>query len=490
MPHNTKTNSGFAQQTQCQTFSPLLFEGPSAEGIGGVPIHQNRGGEPQCLCHAPCVAQLDMEPKVIEENAVRTTRRGLFQYDVMHSTMTSQEGSANNWAFGYAHKAAQCRDAVLDMVQRELEACDCAGGLLLLHSLAGGTGSGVGAYFAAALRDELPHVPLLSGAVWPHRGGEVVLQGYNAVLCFAALQHAVDGLLVFDNDAVRGVCRTELRLARPCHADMNGVIARDLAGLLLPARHLTLPPAAAFGPAAALSSSRPPSPGPVRNSTQLQALARRRGSAPSPAPALPPSPEKPPAAAAAALGRPRRLFADLQRTLFAHPAYKCAALCGTPRAAGQHLNFAFQTWPSIVHHLRLTLRHGAAARERAPAAQGHNCVATALVLRGTDLRAPSGVDLTALATDPLLGPAPDGTGLGHVAASPQPFSKYSRYGCAAANSQAIVPPVQAVLAQAAEQYGAGAYLHHFAKYGVEGDTFEDSFTVLQRVLQDYRGIPP
>lgn len=42
---------------------------------------------------ARCV-QVDMEPKVIEENMTSTVRRGLFRYDAHHSKVTSQEGSA------------------------------------------------------------------------------------------------------------------------------------------------------------------------------------------------------------------------------------------------------------------------------------------------------------------------------------------------------------------------------------------------------------
>ena len=44
------------------------------------------------------------------------------------------------------------------MVQREAEKCDRLGGFLSLLSLAGGTGSGVGAYVTEMLREEFPQV--------------------------------------------------------------------------------------------------------------------------------------------------------------------------------------------------------------------------------------------------------------------------------------------------------------------------------------------
>ena len=54
------------------------------------------------------------------------------------------------------------RQMILDMVQREAEACDRIGGFLSLLSLAGGTGSGVGAYITEMLRDEFPQVIIVN----------------------------------------------------------------------------------------------------------------------------------------------------------------------------------------------------------------------------------------------------------------------------------------------------------------------------------------
>lgn len=44
---------------------------------------------------------------------------------------------------------------MLDAVRLELEKADVLGGVLLMHSLAGGTGAGVGTYLAEAIMDTL-----------------------------------------------------------------------------------------------------------------------------------------------------------------------------------------------------------------------------------------------------------------------------------------------------------------------------------------------
>eukprot|EP00667_Euglena_gracilis_P007806 EG_transcript_7888 len=426
---------------------------------------------------ARCI-QVDMEPKVVQDNLAWAARRGLFCYDPHNSHVTSQEGSANNWAFGYSHKAPECSDAVVAMAQREAERADGVGGLLLLHSLAGGTGSGVGAFLTEAMRDAFPRTPLLNAVVWPYVGGEVVLQSYNAALCFAALQHCSDGLLVFSNDKLHRVCERSLRVERPGFGDLNGVIARDLAGLLLPSRHLLVPPADSVGGPADVPSARPPSPSvtTVKDSQQLQALVRRRSTTPA---APPPAPWR--------LGRGTRPLADLQRLVFAHPAYKVSTLHCTPRIPGHHVNFSFQTWPGILKELRLMALYGDADRDRAATVQGFRSVGAFTTLRGVDLHRPGAADLSLL-QEPAFGPAADPTGLPHAAVSSQPFQKYNRHGCCLVNSQAVIGPAQAMLDSATEKYAVGAYLHHFQKYGVGADVFEDSFAVLQRVIDDYENL--
>lgn len=59
---------------------------------------------------------------------------------------------------------------------------------------------------SAGAGGQTPRTPLLNAVVWPYAGGEVVLQSYNAALCFAALQHCSDGLLVFSNRASSSSC--------------------------------------------------------------------------------------------------------------------------------------------------------------------------------------------------------------------------------------------------------------------------------------------
>jgi tubulin gamma len=58
-------------------------------------------------------------------------------------------------------------------VRREAEAADWLQGLVVLHSAAGGTGSGLGSYMTERLADAYPGAALLNCVVCPYSAGEV-----------------------------------------------------------------------------------------------------------------------------------------------------------------------------------------------------------------------------------------------------------------------------------------------------------------------------
>ncbi len=56
-----------------------------------------------------------------------------------------------------------------------------------MNSLAGGTGSGLGAHIVERLREDFGKQHMLNIAVWPYQSGEVVLQNYNVLLTLNSL---------------------------------------------------------------------------------------------------------------------------------------------------------------------------------------------------------------------------------------------------------------------------------------------------------------
>ncbi|CAD7088696.1 unnamed protein product [Hermetia illucens] len=105
--------------------------------------------------YVPRAILLDLEPGTME--SVRSGPYGkLFRPD---NFVFGQSGAGNNWAKGHYTEGAELVDAVLDVVRKECENCDCLQGFQLTHSLGGGTGSGMGTLLISKIREETLKVP-------------------------------------------------------------------------------------------------------------------------------------------------------------------------------------------------------------------------------------------------------------------------------------------------------------------------------------------
>ena len=128
-----------------------------------------------------------------------------------------------------------CEEQVMELVQREAERCDRLDGLMLLQSLAGGTGSGVGAFLTQSLRERYPTSPLVNHVVWPFESGEVIVQHYNCMLTLATVADSADAVFFFENEHLDRQCRQMLKIAQPTLDDMNRTVASQLSQFCLPA---------------------------------------------------------------------------------------------------------------------------------------------------------------------------------------------------------------------------------------------------------------
>ncbi|XP_063306923.1 tubulin delta chain-like [Pelobates fuscus] len=194
--------------------------------------------------NAICV---DSEPKVIRKIR-KQVKKSCFRDS---NLIVGRRGRGNNWAFGYSGSCTNTEKSLLDLTmesfRKEVERRDCYSGTVLLHSLCGGTGSGLGAHLCEEIRDTYPAGHILSMTVAPHENGETPLQHYNSLLCLAWLQRYCDGVLLFQNDDVlrRAADLTEKKMpmvsgVQPAVSlrDMNTYIASCLVGLLYPVHSL------------------------------------------------------------------------------------------------------------------------------------------------------------------------------------------------------------------------------------------------------------
>ena len=91
---------------------------------------------------------MDLEPGTMD--SVRSGPFGqIFRPD---NFVFGQSGAGNNWAKGHYTEGAELIDAVLDVVRKEAEGCDCLQGFQMTHSLGGGTGAGMGTLLISKVR--------------------------------------------------------------------------------------------------------------------------------------------------------------------------------------------------------------------------------------------------------------------------------------------------------------------------------------------------
>lgn len=94
----------------------------------------------------------------------------------------------------------QVIEDVYEGIRREAEHCDTAPDFLMLHSLGGGSGSGMGSRLAEHLREEFPRNIIASAAITPGGGaGDAAMQSINSVLALSFLQAYADIIMLFSN---------------------------------------------------------------------------------------------------------------------------------------------------------------------------------------------------------------------------------------------------------------------------------------------------
>jgi len=144
--------------------------------------------------------------------------------------VSASDGAGNNWAKGYFSYGAEIVDEALDQVRRAAEACESLQAFQLMHSLGGGTGSGLGALLLEKLSEEYSDKLCFNFSVLPGstNGGvsDVVVEPYNAVLSLAGLIENSDAVFPIENGALYRICQKNLKIAQPSFQDVNHIIAQ------------------------------------------------------------------------------------------------------------------------------------------------------------------------------------------------------------------------------------------------------------------------
>lgn len=178
--------------------------------------------------YTPRAILVDLEPSVIAK-----CTNSLPMFNSRNIYLSEQgNGAANNWQNGYTY-GLQYQEELINLIDREADKCENVSNFQLIHSVAGGTGAGVGSLLLELLSDRYGSKKLINtGLIFPsnEKTSDVVVQPYNTVLTLKRLIDYSDSTFVFHNDSLNSI---ENLLFKTRHEPLDGKAAFDGANKLI-----------------------------------------------------------------------------------------------------------------------------------------------------------------------------------------------------------------------------------------------------------------
>lgn len=146
--------------------------------------------------------------------------------------VTGSQGTGNNFAKGFYTEGAELMERVLEVVRKQTENCDLLQGFQILHSVGGGTGSGMGSLLINNLRCEYFDRIINTFTIFPSdKISETVVEPYNAIMALSEMIPHTDETINFDNEALYDICLNSLKVKKPRVGDLNHLISMTMAGV-------------------------------------------------------------------------------------------------------------------------------------------------------------------------------------------------------------------------------------------------------------------
>jgi cell division GTPase FtsZ len=100
---------------------------------------------------------------------------------------------------------------------------------MMLHSIAGGTGSGLGSFLLERLNDRFPKKIIQTYSVFPDttNSGDVVVHPYNSLLSMRRLTQNADSVVVLDNGALSRIAADRLHVQEPSFQQTNQLVSNS-----------------------------------------------------------------------------------------------------------------------------------------------------------------------------------------------------------------------------------------------------------------------
>uniref|UniRef100_A0A8C0G8S9 Tubulin gamma 1 n=1 Tax=Chelonoidis abingdonii TaxID=106734 RepID=A0A8C0G8S9_CHEAB len=174
--------------------------------------------------YIPRAVLLDLEPRVIH-SILNSPYANLYNPENIYLSEHGG-GAGNNWASGFS-QGEKIHEDIFDIIDREADGSDSLEGFVLCHSIAGGTGSGLGSYLLERLNDRYPKKLVQTYSVFPNQDemSDVVVQPYNSLLTLKRLTQNADCVVVLDNTALNRIATDRLHIQNPSFSQINQLVS-------------------------------------------------------------------------------------------------------------------------------------------------------------------------------------------------------------------------------------------------------------------------
>jgi tubulin delta len=373
---------------------------------------------------------IDMEPKVINECFTSQKKENLWDYDKsLH--FCKQEGSGNNWAYGYNIHGPACRDNILEKFNRLLEGSDFVDCVVFFQSLAGGTGSGVGSYFLEAIREEHPELTIMNVAIAPHLTGEVIVQNYNTMFTLGSLYDNSDGIMIIENDTLSLICKNLMHLKKPNLQDMNRVLVNMLSSVMYPVF-------------------------PDSNSSYFSSLQNKF-----------------------------KLGESLSSLLVTNPSYKLITVKNCPQMPDTYKDFTNDSWGGLEKRIHQMLLGNSSEADinwqvSSKSKYFNKSIANLVIARGTDV---NNYNFDAFQSKDIY---TQNISTGYsILKDAHLCNKNQKSISLLSNSQAFLVPLETVAKNAAQMFHTKAYVYQYERSKLTNDDFQEALAKIEQIHHNY-----
>ncbi|EUB60089.1 Tubulin alpha chain [Echinococcus granulosus] len=178
----------------------------------------------------PRAIMVDLEPTVIDEIRVGAYKK-LWKAS---NLLTGKEDAANNYARAYINVGKKMLGPLMEQVRITAERCDGLAGFNVVHSLAGGTGSGLTALLLECLFEEYVKKARFSTTIYPSKiCSQSTVDPYNTLLSMKATMDTLDCSLLMDNKAITDRCVAQMLIEKPTYTTLNRFVAMLVSSIYL-----------------------------------------------------------------------------------------------------------------------------------------------------------------------------------------------------------------------------------------------------------------